>query len=141
MLGEVLDGRSSAGQPFQHGLEIAHEPRAVDLEVTQDPMQVGVREVDDLKEPVREVDVRVAPQLEKRHGSLGSLEHQRVELAEQGRTADLGHWSSSLTPPPESPEAAALAPVPESGRQRPWPVVGRPATSATPTGPHGHGGW
>src|SRR5437660_1734250 len=113
MLGEVLDGRSSAGQPLQHGLEIAHEPRGVDLAVTQDAVQVGVWEVDDLESPVRAVDVRVAPQLAERHGSLGRLEPQRVALAEAGRTADLSHWSSSLTPPPESSEAAALAPVPK----------------------------
>ena len=32
--------------------------RGVDLEVAQDAVQVRVRQVDDLKEPVRELDVR-----------------------------------------------------------------------------------
>src|SRR6266545_7728642 len=140
MLGEVLDGRCAARQPFQHGLEVTHEPGAVDVEVTQDTVQVRVREVDDLKEPVHELDMRVPPQLAEGDSSLGSLEHERVELAEQRRTADLCHWSSSLTLPPESSGAAAGVPAPESGRRRPWPLAWHPATSSTPADPRGPDG-
>src|SRR5262245_46481958 len=99
MLREVLDGRSPTRQLLERRLQIAHEARRVDLERAQDAMQGRVRQVDDLEEPVRQVDVRIAPELAERHGALSRLEHEGIELAEQGCTADLGHWSSSLTPP------------------------------------------
>src|SRR2546421_548895 len=77
-----LAGSASSGEPLQRRLEIAGEVRAVHLEVAQDPMQVRVGQVDDLDQPVRELDVRVASELAERHRSFGRLEHERVQLAE-----------------------------------------------------------
>jgi len=91
MLREVLDGRGTTRESLQRGLEIAHEPSGVDLEMAQDAVHIRVRQVDDLKEPVTQIDVGVAPQLAECHRAFSRLEHERVELAEQGRTADLGH--------------------------------------------------
>src|SRR5215813_9993077 len=141
MLGEVLDGRGAARQALERRLQIAHEAGRVNVEMPQDSMQVRVRQVDDLEEPVGQVDVRIAPELTERDGALGRLEHEGVELAEQGCTADLGHWSSSLTPPLAASEAAARAPVPESDRPRRSPPAGHPATSSTPAGLRGRGGY
>jgi len=39
--------------------------RTVDFEVTQDPVHVRIREVDDLKEPVNQLDVRLPRSLQK----------------------------------------------------------------------------
>src|SRR5262249_53059056 len=141
VLGEVLDGRGAARQPFEHGLEVAHQTGAVDLEVAQDPVHVRIREIDDLKEPVHQLDMRIAAELAEGNGPLGGLEHDRIELAEQSRTADLRHGSSPLMPPPESSDSAAYAPVPKPDRRRPWPPAELPATTSSPAAPRGRGGF
>ena len=50
----------------------------------------------DLVEPVHELDVRVAAQLAEHGGAFDRLVGERVELAEQGGARDLSHGGAPV---------------------------------------------
>ena len=63
----------------------------VEREVLEDAVQVGVAGLDQLVQPVHELDVRVAPELAEDGRSLDALVGDRIELAEQRDTTDFTH--------------------------------------------------
>ena len=94
--GNIRDRGRAARQRVERLGEIARETRGIDAEVLDDPVQVGILKLQDLVEPVRQFDVRVAAQLAEHGRTFYRAITQRVEFAEQCYPADLGHV---LVPP------------------------------------------
>ena len=55
----------------------------IELELPHDPVQVRVLELQDLVDPVHELDVRIAPHLAEHGRALDGLVAEAVQLAEQ----------------------------------------------------------
>ena len=90
-VGEIGHRAGAARQAIERGGEVARQRPDVEAVVLDDPVQVGVLRVEDLVEPVLELDVGVAAQLAEHGGAFDRLVGQRVELAEQGGARDLKH--------------------------------------------------
>ncbi len=59
--------------------------------MTDDPMEIGILQVQQLVKPVNKLDVRVAPQLGENGGGFDRLIRDRVQFAEKGCALDVGH--------------------------------------------------
>src|SRR5262249_59806369 len=70
---------------------VLREPRRIDLEVSDDAMEVGILRLENLLDPVNELHVRIPAELAEDRGTLNRLVGEAIELAEQRRTADLAH--------------------------------------------------
>ena len=90
-LGDVRDGGGAAGQAVQRGGQVRGEPAGVEAEVAQDAVQVAVLRVEQLRQPVLQLHIRIAPQLAEHERALDRLVGRGVELAEQGGAADFRH--------------------------------------------------
>ena len=71
---ELVEGRGHVGR----------QPRGIDLELADDVMEVGVLELQDLVEPVNQLDVGIAAQLAERGRALDRLVGQTVQFSEEG---------------------------------------------------------
>src|SRR5882762_1275774 len=77
-------------------------------------MQVGVLVLQDLEQPVLQLDIRIAAQLAEHGCALDRLVRKRIELAEQSGAADFRHECSPQSPsfnralrPPPQPSPAS----------------------------------
>src|SRR5690606_24268095 len=93
VLREVGDAGGAAGKAVEGGRDVGREAGRVELEVADDAVDVRVLQLQDLVEPMHELDVRVAAELAEDGGGLDRLVGGRVQLAEEGGTADSGHGS------------------------------------------------
>ncbi len=57
----------------------------------QDAVQIGVLQLQDLVEPVDELDIGIAAQLAEHGGALDRPVGEAVEFPEKGDAADIGH--------------------------------------------------
>ena len=94
--GQIGDRRGAARQPIERLGQVAREPRRVDRECPHDAVQVGVLQLQDLVQPVHELDVGIAAQLAEDGGAFDRLVAKAVELAEQCNAADVTH---EISPP------------------------------------------
>src|SRR5207302_4695758 len=92
---QVTDGRSATRQPVERVGDVLGEPRAVELEMFDDALQIGVLRLQDLRDPVHQLDIGVAAQLAEHRGAFDGLVGQAVELAEGGLATDLRHATAS----------------------------------------------
>src|SRR3546814_9971355 len=60
-----------------------------------DPVQIGIRELQDLMQPVRQLDVGIAPHPAEHGRALDRAVGELVQLAEECRPADLAHVALS----------------------------------------------
>src|SRR4029077_10134656 len=81
-------------QRIERAREVRGETRRVDLVVAHDAVKIAVLALQDLEQPVRHFDVRVAAQLAEHGRGLDGLVAERIQLAEQSGPADLRHDSS-----------------------------------------------
>ena len=70
---EVGDRGGAAGQPVQRRGQGPGQPGRVDVELLDDAVQVRVLQLQDLVDPVHQLDVRVAPHLAEDGGGLDGL--------------------------------------------------------------------
>ena len=92
---QVADGGRPAGKAVERLEQVARDATAVELEVSRDPVQVGVGLLKDLVQPVRQLDVRIAPHLAEDGGALEGAVAELVELSEERSAADIGHGKGS----------------------------------------------
>src|SRR4029077_4027088 len=93
------------------------------------------RRLQDLREPVHELHVRIAPQLAEDRCALERLERHLVELAERGGTTDLGHRSSpTRASAPSASSTRSLAGVPWGRSPSQLVHPSRPASPSVTTG-------
>src|SRR5262245_60898306 len=90
-----------------------------------DAVQVGIGRLQDLLDPVDQLDVRISPQLAKDRRALDRLVRQAIEFAEENRAAELTHAASSPRP------SLTTLLHPGTDRQHRNPSDGGPATSST----------
>src|SRR5262249_39397073 len=88
---EIRDRGCAARQPVERVGHVLREPRRIDLEVSDDAMEVGILRLENLLDPVNELHVRIPAELAEDRGTLNRLVGEAIELAEQRRTADLAH--------------------------------------------------
>ena len=88
---KVGDGRGPARQPVQRGGDVGGEPAGVNAEMPGDAVQVGVRELRDLVNPVDQLDVGIAAQLAEDGGVLDGFVADAVQLAEECSAFDFSH--------------------------------------------------
>ena len=81
----------AARQSLQRVGDIGGQPRRLDVELTHDPMQVGILQLQNLVQPVDQFDVRIAAHLAKNGSGLDRLVTDLVELAKECSTTYLGH--------------------------------------------------
>ena len=94
----------------------------VDFEVPDDAVQVRIRQLQDLVQPVHELDVRIAAHLAEDGGAFDGLVSQAVELAEQCGTTDFAH--AAAVPDPRTFHH------PGRDRRQVLPTFAYPATSS-----------
>jgi hypothetical protein len=82
MRGQVGDRGRAARQAVEGVGQVTRQTRRLEAELTDDAMQVGVLQLQELMEPVRQFDVGVAAQLAEYGGGLDGLVTNAVELAE-----------------------------------------------------------
>ena len=115
---QVGNRRGTSRQTIQRIGDVLREPRGVDLEVLQDAMQVGVGSVQDLLQPMHQLDVRIPAQLAEDGGTLDRLVCQAIELAKERRPADFAHARSTNLSASTHRSSASV-----SARRRPSHVV------------------
>ena len=93
--GEILDGGGAAGQAVECGGEVGGQAGGIELVVLGDAVQVAIGGLQDLMEPVDQLDIGVAAELAEDGGALDGAVGEGVELSEQGGPADLGHSAGS----------------------------------------------
>ena len=81
--GEIGDGGRASRQTIERVGDVLRQPRRVDLEVTDDAMDVGVWGLQNLRDPVHQLDVRIAPQLAEHRRPLDRLVGEAIQLAKQ----------------------------------------------------------
>src|SRR5262249_11243657 len=64
---------------------------AIEVEILHQPLQIGVRRLQYLRNPMRQLDVRISTQLAEDRRTLESLVGDAVELAKSGAATDLSH--------------------------------------------------
>src|SRR5258706_11868360 len=74
--------------------QICGKARGIDAEVLDDAVQVAILILQDLMQPMRQFDIRIASQLAEYGSALDGFVAQRVQLAEKRNTADVRHRSS-----------------------------------------------
>src|SRR3546814_5526477 len=92
---EIGDGGRAARQALQRVGHVPGEARRVHREVPDDAMQVGILELQDLVQPMDQLDIRIAAHLAEHGRTLDRPIAQAVELAEHGDPTDLSHSSHS----------------------------------------------
>ena len=95
VLGQVADRCRSARQPLERVGEIARKLRGPELETPHDAMDVAVLRLQDLLQPMRDLDIGVAAQLADDRCALERLVKQRIKLSEQSDAADFRHGEST----------------------------------------------
>jgi len=88
---QIRDRVRAARQPVERFGDVARERRRVHVEVPDDAMQIGVLQLQNLMDPVREFDIRIATQLAEHGGAFDAPVGKRIELAEQCASTDFGH--------------------------------------------------
>jgi len=96
--GEIGDRRGATREPVEGLRHVTREPARIDLELADDEVQVRALLLQDLVEPVHQLDVRVAAKLAEHGGALDRLVREGVELAEQRYTGDFRHGPLLLLP-------------------------------------------
>ena len=86
----------AARQLVERPGQVAIELRRVELEMLHRAVQIGVHLLQDLMQPVRQLDVRIAPPLAVLGRALDRLVGDLGELAEQGCRIDVGHGNASF---------------------------------------------
>jgi len=89
--GDVADRRSPAGQTVQRLRQFARDGGRVQFIVADDAVQVAVRRIEDLHQPVLQLHQWIAAHLAEHRRALDGLVGQRVELAERCGTGDVSH--------------------------------------------------
>ncbi len=79
---EVRDRRRAARQPVETVGDVAREPRRVDVELLDDPVQIGILQLQYLMDPMDELDVRVPAHLAEHGRGLYGLVADLIELTE-----------------------------------------------------------
>ena len=74
----------AGAEPIHHPGQVAQHFGRVDLEFLEDPDQVGVRRLDQLREPVFDLHARVGPRDAEPRGRLERIEARRVQRLDQG---------------------------------------------------------
>jgi hypothetical protein len=83
MLREIADRSCTARQLVQPAHHIGCELSLIDLEVVEQPDQVGVLFLEQLVEPVHQLHIWVATQLAKDGRTFKRPEEQRVEFPKE----------------------------------------------------------
>ncbi len=94
MGGQVGDRGRAARQAVEGLGQVLGQARRVDPGLADDLVQVRVRQLEDLVEPVHQLDIGIAAQLAEYRGGLDGLVGQAVQLAEQRNATDLTHVPS-----------------------------------------------
>ena len=89
--GQIRDGAGAPGQPVEGLGEVSGKTGRVQAEAADNPMQVRVLALEDLVQPVHQLHIGIAAHLAEYRGALDRLIGERIELAEEGGAADLGH--------------------------------------------------
>src|SRR5262249_33768060 len=113
---------------------VGGQARRVRLVVAHDAMEVAVLALQDLEQPMRHLDVRIAAQLAEHGRGLDGLVPERIQLPEQSRPADLRH---DCLPPlcPLILVRWSIAPVARPPAPRPAKPLRRRALPAAPAPP------
>ena len=88
---EIRDGAGPARQFVQGRNQVGGKPGGIDLEPFADAMDVGVRQLEQLMEPVGGLDVGVAAHLAKDRGAFDGFVANGVKLAKQSGPFDFCH--------------------------------------------------
>ena len=96
MGGQVGDRCGAARQAVQGFGEVAGQARRLHVELTDDAVQVGVLQLQQLVKPVGQFHIRIAPQLAEHGGGFDGFVGHAVEFAEQCGATDFTHALDSL---------------------------------------------
>ena len=88
---QVGDRGRATGQAIQGLGDVLGQASRLDVELADDLVQVGVLQLQDLVEPVHQLDVGVATQLAEHRGRFDRLVGEAVQLPEQLGTTDFAH--------------------------------------------------
>ncbi|EAQ03151.1 63 kDa protein [Pseudooceanicola batsensis HTCC2597] len=82
MRGQVADRRGPARQRIEGGGHLGRDLAGIQVEVADDAMDVAVLPVQDLMQPVHDLDIRISPHLAEDRRAFDGLVAQGVELSE-----------------------------------------------------------
>ena len=92
--GEIGDSSRAARKPVQGGDEVGSQAGAIELEVLENAVQVGVLVLQQLMEPVNGLDVRIAAHLAENRGALDGFVGEAVKFPEKSGSFDFSHsWA------------------------------------------------
>ena len=120
---EIRDRCRAARQTIERLGDVLGQPRRIELEVPDDAVQIGIGGLQDLLNPVHQLDVRVPAQLAEDGRALDRLVGQAIEFAEQRRTADLAHAARTPSRSTNASASRHKSSASVSVRRRPTQVV------------------
>ena len=139
---QVGDRGRAPRQPVERLGQVLCQTRRLHVELADDAVQVRVRELQDLVDPVHQLDVGVAAHLAEHRGALDRFVAHGIELPEQCGTTDLSHQQTpTLKRPsgnglrPDHPDTASGFKVKSDGSSagvRPASQVVQPRRSGPP---------
>ena len=88
---QIGDRGRAARQPVQRLDQVPGQPGRIEAEVLEDAVQIRIRQLQQLVQPMDQFHVRVAAQLAEHGGAFDGLIGDRIQFAEQGRTGDVWH--------------------------------------------------
>ncbi|MOA38471.1 hypothetical protein D3C78_1601600 [compost metagenome] len=88
---QVGDGGRTARQAVQRIAHVLGQAGGLHIELADQLMQVRVRQLEDLVQPVHQLDIRIAPQLAEHRGGFDGPVGEAVQLAEQRGATDFAH--------------------------------------------------
>ena len=88
---EIADGGRAARQSVQCRDQVGGEARRIEAEVLDDAQHVGVLLLQELVQPVDDLDVGVAAHLAENGGGLDGFVAERIEFAEECGAFDFSH--------------------------------------------------
>src|SRR6476659_10870923 len=81
-------------EAFDHRADVGHQPAVIELETIGNQREVGAFVLQDMKEPVRELDVAIARALGMSKRLYERVIAQSIKLASDRFETDIGHHCS-----------------------------------------------
>jgi hypothetical protein len=98
MIRQIADRTRAARQRIERARHVGGDAAGVELEMTDDPVHgIAVMVLQDLVQPVHDLDIRIAAQLAEHGRPLHRFVAEGIQLAEQFHATDIAHLAVSLT--------------------------------------------
>ena len=86
MVGKITDRTRTVWQGCHIGRHIILQGRHIQIKMPRDAMNIAVRQIHDLMQPMHQLHIRIATQFTKYRSTLNCLKQSRVQLPKQRRS-------------------------------------------------------